>query len=164
MNKQPDPDEADDRPAPISRGMARLMDDLVTVPGTKFGLGLDALIGLVPGIGDATTTGLASVILIDAVRLRVPVPTLLRMAGNLIIDTGLGLVPAVGDVADAAHRANRKNYRLLEDALSKGHTSNESTTAYLIKAIGVVLITLAIMIAVAVAVIWGLLVLLGRVF
>jgi hypothetical protein len=97
----------------MSRQLARVMDDAVTVPGTRIGLGLDALIGLVPGIGDAFGSALSSVIVRDAIRARVPMVVLARMGLNLIVDALLGLVPGLGDVLDVAHRANRKNLRLL---------------------------------------------------
>ena len=97
----------------LSRQLARVMDDAVTVPGTRIGLGLDAVIGLVPGIGDAVGSALSSVIVRDAIRARVPMVVLARMGLNLVVDALLGLVPGVGDLLDVAHRANRKNLRLL---------------------------------------------------
>ena len=97
----------------LSRQLARVMDDAVTVPGTRIGVGLDALIGLLPGIGDAVGSALSTVIVRDAVRARVPMTVLARMGLNLVIDALLGLVPGVGDLLDVAHRANRKNVRLL---------------------------------------------------
>lgn len=96
-----------------SRRLARVMDDAVTVPGTQIGVGLDAVIGLVPGIGDALGSALSSIIVRDAVRARVPMVVLARMGLNLVLDALLGLVPGVGDLLDVAHRANRKNLRLL---------------------------------------------------
>jgi len=96
-----------------SRRLARVMDDAVTVPGTRIGVGLDALIGLVPGIGDAVGSALSSVIVRDAVRARVPMPVLAWMGLNLVVDALLGVIPGVGELLDVAHRANRKNLRLL---------------------------------------------------
>ena len=77
----------------LSRQLARVMDDAVTVPGTRIGLGLDAVIGLVPGIGDAVGSALSSVIVRDAIRARVPMAVLAWMGLNLIVDALLGLVP-----------------------------------------------------------------------
>ena len=105
----------------LSRNLARVMDDLVTVPGTRFGVGLDAVIGLVPGIGDLLGSTLSGVVVFDAVRHRVPVPVLARMGWNLLLDAVLGLVPGIGDLLDVAHRANRKNLRLLERSLAESH-------------------------------------------
>lgn len=117
------PDETTTGPAtPVprrSRALARLMDDAVRIPGTEVGIGLDAVIGLVPGVGDLAGSAISGVILHDAVRCHVPVPVLARMGGNLLVDAALGVVPVVGDAADVAHRANRKNVRLLEQALAQ---------------------------------------------
>lgn len=118
-----------------SRALARLTDDLVKVPGTQFGVGLDSLIGLVPGVGDLVGTGLSSAILVDAVRQRVPLHILARMGFNMLIDTGLGFVPVVGDAADVVHRANRKNYRLLENAVAEGKHVDADVRTYVTRAV-----------------------------
>lgn len=139
----------------------RLMDDLFTIPGTRIGFGLDSLIGLVPGLGDAAGTVLSSAILVEAVRARVPIPLLLRMALNLLLDTALGYVPLAGDIADVGFRANKKNARLLEQAIEAGRTHEGSTGAYLARAGLIVVLLLLIMIASAVLTIWLLLTLLN---
>lgn len=91
------------------------LDDVVRVPGTKFGIGLDAIIGaLVPGVGDAIT-GLVSLgVLSAAIRRGVPRVVLARMFLNIAIDTIGGLVPIVGDVFDLLWRSNTRNLALLE--------------------------------------------------
>lgn len=113
-----------------SRTLTLILDDLFEVPGTQVGVGLDALVGLIPGIGDAGTTVVASAVMADAVRNRVPIPVLARMGLNLGIDVLLGLVPGVGDLLDVAHRANRKNLRLLGRPSTTGsapHSARSST-------------------------------------
>ena len=95
------------------------MDDLVTIPGTRIGLGLDAVLGLLPGAGDILGSGMSAAIMYDAARRRVPLLVLARMAWNMLLDAALGLVPVVGDAADVAHRANRKNSRLLQASLAE---------------------------------------------
>ena len=122
----------------MSRTLARFSDDLVKIPGTDIGIGADAVVGLIPGIGDLIGTGLSSAIMVDAVRQRVPIPTLARMGFNLLLDTGLGFVPVVGDAADVMHRANRKNYRLLEQAVAEGRHVDVSAKGYLGLAIATV--------------------------
>lgn len=145
----------DDRPglSRTSRTLAWLLDDLVRVPGTQMGLGLDGLIGLIPGIGDASTTTVASIILLDAVRNRVPLPVLARMGLNLGVDALLGMVPVVGDLFDFAHRANRKNVRLLEQAITDRQRTRQNSVVYLTVALALVLGTVALLIAML---IWGL--------
>lgn len=95
--------------------VVRWLDDLVRVPGTKFGIGLDAIVGMfVPGVGDAVT-GLVSLSLLSAaIRRGVPRVVIARMFLNIAIDTVGGLVPVVGDVFDLLWRSNTKNLALLE--------------------------------------------------
>ena len=140
-----------------ARVLARLMDDLVRVPGTNIGLGLDALLGLLPGVGDAAGSVISGIILVDAVRNRVPLRVLALMGGNLLLDALLGLVPAVGDLADVAHRANAKNLRLLERTLAQGRTVDVSSRTYVLRAGLLVVAILASVLAFAVLAIWGLL-------
>lgn len=90
-----------------------LMDDLFRVPVLGWRFGLDALIGLIPGLGDTTTSLVSFYILVAAVRYRVPKITLLRMGLNIGIDYLVGLLPIVGDFADAWWKSNRMNVELL---------------------------------------------------
>ena len=90
------------------------MDDLFRVPVLGWRFGLDALIGLVPGLGDTSTTLVSFYILASAVRYRVPKITLLRMGLNIALDYVVGSLPVVGDFADAWWKSNRKNLELLQ--------------------------------------------------
>ena len=90
-----------------------LMDDLFRVPVLGWRFGLDALIGLIPGLGDTTTSLVSFYILVAAVRYRVPKVTLLRMGMNIGIDYLVGSLPVVGDVADAWWKSNHMNIDLL---------------------------------------------------
>jgi hypothetical protein len=78
-------------------------------------VGLDGLIGLIPGVGDTVGSLLSAYILYEAIKLGVPRRVLLRMATNIGLDTIVGLVPVVGDIFDIAWKANKKNMRLLDD-------------------------------------------------
>ena len=89
------------------------MDDLIRVPVLGWRFGLDALIGLIPGVGDTATSLASFYILVNAVRYGVPKITLLRMGLNLVIDYVLGSVPFVGDLFDAWWKSNRRNLDLL---------------------------------------------------
>lgn len=130
---------------PRSRRFAKLLDDAVTVPGTRIGIGLDAVIGLVPGVGDLAGSAMSAVIVSDAVRCRVPVPVLERMGWNLLVDAGLGVVPFAGDLLDVAHRANRSNLRLLEQSIEQGTAGQRPpTVGYLLAAFGLVVLPLVI--------------------
>ena len=138
----------------LSRQLARVMDDAVTVPGTRIGVGLDALIGLLPGIGDAVGSALSTVIVRDAVRARVPMTVLARMGLNLVIDALLGLVPGVGDLLDVAHRANRKNVRLLLREIEREPLREPPTPGYIAGAVALMVLPLLAGVAVAVLGIW----------
>ncbi len=141
----------------VSRRLARLMDDLVTVPGTTVGVGLDALIGLIPGIGDVVGSSLSGVIVYDAVRLRVRVPVLARMGWNLLLDALLGLVPLGGDLLDVAHRANRKNLRLLERDLEEHPVRGTPTLGYVLVAFVVAVVPLVAGLVIGLLALWFLL-------
>ena len=90
-----------------------LLDDLFRVPVLGWRFGLDALVGLIPGIGDTGTALASFYILASAVRHGVPKITLLRMGMNIAFDYLLGSVPVVGDVADVWWKSNQKNIALL---------------------------------------------------
>ena len=99
--------------------LANLLDTAVLIPGTNVRFGLDALIGLVPGIGDIVTTGLSLYIVSEARALGAPRHLILRMLGNVALDSVVGAVPIAGDVFDVMWRANRRNMALLRSWLEK---------------------------------------------
>jgi len=99
--------------------LAYWLDDRYRLPGTRFRVGLDGIIGLIPGVGDAVTSTLTAYIIYEAWRLGVPPATLARMLANLGIDTVVGIVPVVGDLLDIGFKANRRNLRLLHRHLSE---------------------------------------------
>ncbi|MFV0452474.1 MAG: DUF4112 domain-containing protein [Propioniciclava sp.] len=145
----------------LSRALARFSDDLIVIPGTGIGLGADAVIGLIPGVGDLLGTGLSTTIMVDAVRNRVPIPVLARMGWNMLLDAGLGLAPVVGDAADVLHRANRKNYRLLEETVAAGRRVDTSVAGYVGLAVTVVLGFVVGTLAITAVVLWTLVSLIG---
>ena len=99
------------------RGLAWLLDNSIPIPGTRFKIGLDALIGLIPGFGDAAGALLSSYILLEAGKLGVARSTLLRMGANVLIEAVIGIIPLAGDLFDAGWKANQRNLGLLERAL-----------------------------------------------
>jgi hypothetical protein len=96
------------------RRWAVLLDSAFRIPGTRFRFGLDAILGLIPGIGDITTPTFSALILLQAVRMRLPVVVQARMVLNAAIDMVLGLVPVLGDLVDIGWKANLRNLALLE--------------------------------------------------
>ena len=113
------------RAASIARvkRIARVMDVAWHIPGTKIRFGADSVIGLVPGAGDLVTMGISLYMLAEAHRLGIPKPILLKMAGNIAIDTGIGAIPLVGDVFDLFFKSNSKNAKLLVDYIDKNQIS-----------------------------------------
>jgi Domain of unknown function (DUF4112) len=101
------------------RALARVLDNAVQIPGTEYRVGLDALIGLVPGIGDAISAIFSTFIIFQAARLGAPRSMLMRMLANVGIDTLVGEVPIVGDLFDVAWKSNLKNVDLLEAHLQQ---------------------------------------------
>src|SRR4051794_22676445 len=95
--------------------LAHYLDDLFRVPGTGWRFGLDALIGLVPNIGDTLTVLPSFYILLAAVRHGVPKITLLRMAANIGVDYLVGSIPVIGDAFDFVWKANDMNIRLIRE-------------------------------------------------
>jgi len=93
--------------------LAWLLDDLFRIPGLGWRVGLDAIVGLIPGVGDTATSLASFYVLVSAVRYRVPKVTLLRMGLNLGIDYAVGSLPLVGDLFDAWWKSNQKNMDLL---------------------------------------------------
>ena len=98
--------------------LATMLDTAFVVPGTQIRFGLDALIGLIPGIGDAITTLMSLYIVREARELGAPRLLIARMLGNVAIDGIVGAVPLLGDAFDVAWRANRRNLKLLRDHLA----------------------------------------------
>jgi hypothetical protein len=98
---------------------ARLLDTAFIVPGTRQRFGIDAIIGLVPGLGDIVTTLLSSYIIWEARNLGVSRFALWRMMSNLAIHATVGSVPVVGDLFDAFFRVNQRNMRIVRSQLKK---------------------------------------------
>ncbi len=94
------------------------MDAGIRVPGTNLRFGLDPILGLIPGVGDAAGAVLAGWILVEAIRLGASRATLIRIAGNLALDAVVGAVPVLGDIFDFAWKANLRNVALLERHLA----------------------------------------------
>lgn len=101
------------------RKLARLLDAAVRIPGTNIRVGLDALLGLLPGVGDAIGAAMSGYIVLAAARLGIPKSVIARMLVNLGIDTVVGAVPVLGDLFDVAFRANTRNVALIEAAMNE---------------------------------------------
>ena len=108
------PDSASDaRQRATLERLAFVLDNAIPLPG-GFRIGLDGIIGLIPGLGDVAGSALSSFIILQASRLGAPRSVLLRMAGNVALETLVGVIPVAGDLFDFAWKANLRNVQLLE--------------------------------------------------
>ena len=139
-----------------SRAIAHVMDDLFTIPGTKRRVGLDPLVGIIPGVGDAAGAVATAGLVIDGIRYRVPFVILLRMAFNLLLDMTIGAIPLIGDAFDFFFRANIRNERLMVKALDDPAGAAKSSKRYLIGAVVLLVVLVASIIALAIGAVWGL--------
>lgn len=130
-----------------ARGLARLLDSAIRIPGTNIRFGADAVLGLIPGMGDAAGAGLAGYMILVAARLGAPPSVIVRMLGNVLIDMIGGAVPILGGLFDVGFKANLRNVTLLERYLERPSTTRRTSR-------GIVLVALAVIFMVAVGAVW----------
>jgi hypothetical protein len=131
------------------QGLARLLDTSIALPG-GLRIGWDAVIGLIPGLGDGAGAVLSAYIVLQALRLGAPREVLTRMVGNVALEALVGAVPLFGDVFDAAFKANVRNVRLLEAHLAAPGTTRRASRAWVLGIVAALLglLVLAIVLAV----------------
>jgi hypothetical protein len=131
--------------------LTRWLDDFIRIPGTRIGFGLDALIGfLLPGVGDALTGIGSAALLWLALKSGVPRVVLLRMVMNIGLDALFGAIPLLGDLFDIGWKANRKNLELIE-RFRREPGRKSSFGDYMIVALGVTALLLAVLLPILVA-------------
>jgi hypothetical protein len=137
-------ERATERTPAWAEQLVRLLDDGFTIPGTRIGIGLDALLGfLFPSLGDALT-GLGSLsLLVLAFQMRLPKVIVLRVVFNIAVDVVIGCVPFVGDAFDLFWRSNRRNLELLQ-RYSHDPTRRPDAMDYLLVGLGFALVAAAI--------------------
>jgi hypothetical protein len=129
--------------------LASLLDDVFRIPGTSIRFGIDALIGLIPGLGDLLSSMASFIIILAAWERGLPRVTIGRMVANVALDTLAGAVPFLGDLFDAAWKSNRKNFGLLQRA--SGSPRRRQTWrdwAFLLALAGIALVLMAVPIVV----------------
>ncbi len=122
------------------RRWAVLLDSAFKVPGTNVRFGLDAIIGLVPGLGDLVAPVFTVILLATALRMRVPAVVIARIVLNAGIDMLLGLVPLAGDVADVFWKADLRNMALLERHARPGVPPTRGDYWFVLGSIGAVVV------------------------
>ena len=121
------------------RRFAYWLDEAFRVPGTRLRVGLDPILGLVPGLGDMAGAIMGVWILVEAAGLGASRATLVRMAVNIGIDALVGAVPLLGDLFDVGWKANRRNLELLDRHAADARGARTSDRAFVIALAGVVL-------------------------
>ena len=120
------PAEVDEAAIDRMRTVARVLDEGLRVPGTDFRFGLDPIVGILPGAGDAVTAVISLYIVAESARMGVSQSTLLRMLANIAVDTVGGSVPVIGVLFDALWKSNKWNVKLAIEELAD--SSDESTS------------------------------------
>lgn len=120
------------------------MDAQFEIPGLGIRFGLDAILGLIPGIGDTLTSLVSFYILSAAVRQGIPRITLARMGVNIAIDWIIGAIPLVGDLFDVAWKSNTKNVELIRRHAAEGGSRRAKWSDWLFVA-GMMLVLLAVL-------------------
>ncbi|MEQ8233187.1 MAG: DUF4112 domain-containing protein [Gammaproteobacteria bacterium] len=139
------------------RRLAWWLDSSIRIPGTSWRIGLDGLLGLVPGIGDAAAAVASGYIVLSAVRLGVPWSLTARMVFNVILEGVVGVVPIAGDLFDFAFKANERNVRLLLDYLDTPRPVHRRSRFIVVGSVIVVGVLFALFVALIVALIVALL-------
>ena len=101
--------------------MEQVLENAMVVPGTRFRIGVDAMIGIIPVVGDLLAAAMGAWIVWEARNLGMSRWQLLRMGGNVAVDTAIGAIPFVGDAFDLAFRSNTRNLRIIRKYLDKHH-------------------------------------------
>lgn len=129
-----------------ARGLARLLDSAIRIPVIGVRLGADALLGLVPGGGDAVAALLGAYPILLAVRHRLPHTLVLRLLGNMALDATVGAIPVIGDLFDIGFKSNLRNQQLIERyAAEPARTGRASKVIVWIAIVGVLLILAALL-------------------
>ncbi|BAY22830.1 hypothetical protein NIES2100_25940 [Calothrix sp. NIES-2100] len=137
------------------RQLSRLLDNLITIPGTQVGVGLDPILGLLPIGGDFVGVILSCYIVVEAARIGVSRATLGRMVVNIIVDGLVGAFPMLGDLFDFAWKANTLNIQLLEEHLKSPQQTQKVDKWFILALVaGLLLIAIILVILPMIVIRW----------
>ncbi|MGB7442334.1 MAG: DUF4112 domain-containing protein [Coleofasciculaceae cyanobacterium] len=139
------------------RRLGYLLDNAIPIPGTPYRVGLDPLIGLLPGGGDLLASIISIYIVFEAARLRTPRGTLIQMVLNILLETVLGSVPVLGDLFDAGWKANSKNVALLESHLDTPSPKKRTDWLFIVLLLGGLIAVVIVMSAISISILLWLL-------
>ena len=127
------------------RSLTHILDNAIAIPGTGYRVGIDPILGMLPGAGDFLGTAFSAYIVMEAALLGLPRPTLLRMVSNIIFESVVGVVPVLGDFFDFAWKANVKNMALLEAHMASPQASKRADWWFIILLLaGLILVVVGI--------------------
>lgn len=118
----------------------RMMETAIKIPGTNIRFGLDALLGLIPGVGDTVSFGISGALLLLMVKRGVDTSTAMKMLGNILIDYIIGSIPILGDLFDFGFKANRRNLDLLTKYQNQTNTYKKPNVKLMLTLILIALI------------------------
>lgn len=139
--------------------LAKVLDTAVKIPGTPFYVGLDPLLGLIPGLGDILANFIGTAILVLAARLQVPKVVMMRMSVNLLINGAVGAIPVLGDLFSIWFRSHARNAELLRRAATQPHRETQQArlfVACIITGTVLLLVLLIVLVLWIVAKLWAL--------
>jgi hypothetical protein len=139
----PEREQASQQVEPLFRWIALLMDNLLRIPGTNFRIGIDPLIGLIPGVGDTGSAMISAIALIQAARQGLPKIILARMAVNILLNELIGIIPVVGDAFSFWFKSNARNHRLVQEFAGGRTTAKRSDWVFVVG----VLVALGVLVA-----------------
>lgn len=162
MSSTPSPPSPPDPNAPQTdrrwtdvRQLADLLDSRFRIPGTQQTFGVDAVLGLIPGVGDVVGLAAGGVVITNAVRLGARGWTLVQMLVNIVLDATIGSVPVAGTVFDVFYKANNRNVALLEEHVRDAQAARTQARRAVLRSItAVVVVTVVVAVVLVVGVVW----------
>ena len=139
------------------RRLSQLLDNAIPIPGTGYRIGIDPILGLLPGGGDTVGGLLSAYIVVEAARMGLPRKVIWQMVGNIVFDGVVGIVPVVGDLFDIGWKANVRNIALLEKYLHLTPRDRHSDKLFLIGLImllAIIILGFAVLTIMAITWLW----------
>jgi len=131
--------------------VSRLLDELVPIPGTDRRIGLDPVVGLIPGIGDLVSGAIGFWLIAEAARFRIPTVVLGRMVLNTLVDLVVGAIPFLGDIFDALSKSNSRNLELFRRYATDPGASTRSHRLFMV---GLLLVVVGLVWLAVTAIVW----------
>ncbi|HET9425373.1 MAG TPA: DUF4112 domain-containing protein [Gemmatimonadaceae bacterium] len=123
-----------------ARALAKMLDSAARLPGTNIRFGLDSILGLIPGVGDATGALFSGYLILLGTRMGVPKEVITRMVMNVVVDTVVGGIPVLGDLFDIGWKSNMRNLKLLEQSVDPVYEKQPVNWALIIAALALMLL------------------------